>query len=70
MNHPPVHPMAPTGPVIPPPPARIGPRRKRTSVRLLIWPLAFVLGMGLGAAAYQWVPALGFYIDHWVVLFS
>jgi hypothetical protein len=65
MNH-----MAPAGPVIPPPPARVGPRRKRTSARLLIWPAAFAIGVGLGAAAYQWVGGLDFYFDYWVALFG
>jgi len=65
-----VNPMGHAGPVIPPPPARVGPRRKRTSVRLLIWPLAFAVGVGLGVAAYQWVPGADFYFDYWVALFS
>jgi hypothetical protein len=65
-----MNPMAPAGPVIPPPPARVGRRRKGASVRLWIWPLAFAVGVGLGAAAYHWVGAMGFYLDYWLALLS
>jgi hypothetical protein len=62
--------MASAGPVIPPPPPRVGPRRRRSSVRLLVWPVAFVLGVGLGVAVYQWVPGASFYFDYWLALFG
>ena len=62
--------MTPLAPVIPPPPPRVGPRRKRTSIRLLLWPLAFVLGVALGVAAYQWLAGVGRYFDYCIALFG
>lgn len=68
MNHPPQYGMAPGAPVIPPPPARVGPRRKGSDVRLLLWPAAFVVGAGLGVAAYAWIGVLGTLFDYWIAL--
>ena len=65
---PPGNPMVHGVPVIPPPPPRMGPRRKRTSVRVLLWPAAFALGVALGLAAYAWLAGVGHYFDYWIAL--
>jgi hypothetical protein len=56
-------------PLIPPLPSKAGKGRKRpTDLRWLLWLGAFVLGIGLGIAAYQWVPAVDDLFDYWVAL--
>ncbi len=53
-----------TPPVIPPPPPGGGkPRKRKTDRGLLIWLGAFVLGIGLGIAAYQWIQPIASFFD-------
>jgi hypothetical protein len=55
---------------IPPPPPAVGKRKKKRglSPRFFVWPGALVVGVGLGVAAYLFVPQVDVYFDYWLAL--
>lgn len=67
--HMPPRPPTAGGPLIPTPPPAMGKRRNRPlDLQWLIWAGAFLVGIGLGVTAYQWVPNVDFYFDYWISL--
>lgn len=53
------------GPRIRPPPPTVA-RRRGGDGRGMIWIGMLAVGVGLGAAAYQWVPGLDIQFDDWL----